>query len=65
MKFLARIWTSKDTSYTMDIFLEDKGESLKESLVQHAAITNEIERNKRIIKIEFFQSVPSGVWIKP
>jgi len=76
MKYLAKFYTSYpdyhdvdvNTSYMMDIFLEEKSYtknediSLEKQLVQHAAIQNELQRNKTIIKIQFFKAIPDAIW---
>jgi len=71
MKYLARFHTGESSSYMMDIFLQEGGfydkeeQPLGKRLTLHAAVTNEIERNKGIIKVEFFQGIPNSTWTKP
>lgn len=70
MKYLARFHTSMNTSYMMDIFLEEQGYGinedvpLKKQLIQHTAVSNELQRNSRIVKVEFFRGVPDATWVK-
>ena len=69
MKYIARFHTGPSTSYMMDIFLvtrigfEDVPEH--DRLTKHAAVLNEIERSKRIIRVDFFQEVPNVEWSAP
>ena len=62
MRYLARFGTSTATSYTMDIFLEEKeGVEFKKPLLDrlfiNEAVLRELEVNNKIRKVEFFQFV--------
>ncbi len=63
-RYLAKFFTSSNTSYMMDIFLEEEDVDipLNKALVQHTTVANELVRNKNIIKIQFFEAIPSLVW---
>lgn len=77
-KFLAKFFVKRvdqgddeyallPTSYMMEIYLEVEGYesddySVENRLPRHPAVTNEIDRNKDIVQVKFYQEVPNAIW---